>query len=504
MSVDVALDLLGGLVLEDGRRWGEAASPEQREDARAVLDPDSPPHSFLTRGRGGSKTTDLAAVTVAWLLAMAEPGARAYGAAADRGQAALLVDAIRGYVARTEGLAGAVRVDAWKASVPSGATFEALAADGPGAYGLRPSLLVTDELAQWGDTPGPRQLWEALVSSMPKVPGAKLAVLTTAGSPSHWSYKVLEGARASPAWRVSEWAGPVPWVSETALAEQRRLLTPSQYARLHLNIWTEAEDSLATRDDVLACATLDGPQHYDSAHRYVLAVDLGVRRDRSVLVVAHGEPAAVRWEGAQRVDDGLRVVVDRKLMWRPGRLRAVDLGEVEQAIVQAWESYGRPPLRLDPWQAIAMAQRLRGRGVEVEEFTFSSASVGRLGATLYGIIRDRRLAIDRSDEELIDELASVRLRETGPGTFRLDHSASGHDDQAVTVALAAERILREPVYDGAQIGRYLNLGATRGRVDRQEMRAHHDLMKKFADRGDRTAIEALHARPRPRRRTGAR
>ncbi|MGA7419283.1 MAG: hypothetical protein WBW80_14910 [Acidimicrobiales bacterium] len=38
-----ALDVLGALLLEDGREWGEAATPEQRTDAEAILDQSSPP-----------------------------------------------------------------------------------------------------------------------------------------------------------------------------------------------------------------------------------------------------------------------------------------------------------------------------------------------------------------------------------------------------------------------------------------------------------------------------
>ena len=38
-----SLDLMAGLVLEDGRRWGEAAERFQWEDAQAVLDADAEP-----------------------------------------------------------------------------------------------------------------------------------------------------------------------------------------------------------------------------------------------------------------------------------------------------------------------------------------------------------------------------------------------------------------------------------------------------------------------------
>lgn len=87
--------------------------------------------AFYTRPRGGSKTAYLAAVVTAWLLWLAAPGVRGYGAAADRDQARLLLDSIAGYVARTPGMQGALLIDTFRVRNPkTGATFEALAADG--------------------------------------------------------------------------------------------------------------------------------------------------------------------------------------------------------------------------------------------------------------------------------------------------------------------------------------------------------------------------------------
>ncbi len=491
-----ALDLLAGLQMEDGRRWGQMATPEQLADAKAVLDPAGPAMFFYTRPRGGAKTDDLAAVVVVWLAILAAPGARAYGAAADRDQAALLIDSIRGFANRTPGLAGALQIDAWRVSNrTTGATFEALAADGPGAFGLRPALLVVDEVAQWPDTPGPKLLWEALVSSMAKVPGSKLVVLTSAGSPSHWSYRVLQHARTSEQWRTSEWPGPVPWVDPVALEEQRGLLTESQFNRLHMNLWTEPEDALATHADVMACAILDGPQPFGSDKTpYCIAVDLGVKRDRSVLVVAHSEAADTHWNGSRRIDGGTRVVIDRKLLWKPTKLRPVRLEDVEEAILQTWESYGRPAVVVDPWQAIGLAQRLRDRGVRVEEFAFSASSVGRLAGVLYGLIRDHRLAIDSHDTELVNELSSVRLRESSPGSYRMDHGPSGHDDQAVAVALAAQHLLATP-RSVVRVGHYTLARYTSGRVHWADEDDDPDerLWRKCARAGSPIAISTLDA-----------
>jgi phage terminase large subunit-like protein len=180
----LALDLLAALVGEDGRRWGDAAVPEQWEDARAVLDPSGQPYHFMTRARGFAKTSDLAGIGVAAMLAQLPAASRLYGLAADRDQGRLLVDSIAGYAARTPELGSALIVDAYKVTAANGSVLEVLPADAPGAYGLRPAFAIVDELSQWSSTAGPRRLWEAVSSAMAKVPGSRLVVLTSAGDPS--------------------------------------------------------------------------------------------------------------------------------------------------------------------------------------------------------------------------------------------------------------------------------------------------------------------------------
>jgi hypothetical protein len=135
--VSQALDVLGGLVLENDSRWGEAAQSWQWSDARAVLEPgpDDPRSHFLTRPRGASKTTDLAGVATAALLTQLAPAARAYAVASDADQARLLVDAMTGFALRTPGIGGALQVDRWRVTATrTGASLEVLPADGPSAW----------------------------------------------------------------------------------------------------------------------------------------------------------------------------------------------------------------------------------------------------------------------------------------------------------------------------------------------------------------------------------
>lgn len=64
---------------------------------------------------------------------------------------------------------------------PNGASFEILAADAPGAWGKRPRRLIVDEYARWPTTEQYQILWTALYSALGKVPGSRLAILTSAG-----------------------------------------------------------------------------------------------------------------------------------------------------------------------------------------------------------------------------------------------------------------------------------------------------------------------------------
>jgi hypothetical protein len=436
--VSDALDLLHALVLEDGRRWGEAAVPEQVADAEAILDPESPtPFHYLTRSRGYSKTCDLGGVAIAAMLAQLPPVSRSYAVAADADQGRLLLDAVRGFATRTEELRGALDVQAARVvATRTGSTLEAVPADAASAWGLRPHLVVVDELSGWPSTSGPRRLWEAVTSAVAKVPGSRLAVITTAGDPAHWSRRVLDHALGDPLWRVHEVAGPAPWLDPERVEEQRRRLPEAIYRRLFLNEWVAADDRLAAPDDLRACVTLTGPLPPEPGRTYAVGLDVGLKRDRTVATVVHGE----RIVGAEGDTVGVRVVLDRIHTWQGSRLRPVRLAEVEEWLAQAARDYNRATIRFDPYQAAGTVQRLRDRGVRCEEFTFSPSSVARLAVTLLTLIRDRALALP-DDEELLDELATVRIRETSPGVLRMDHDSDRHDDRAVALALAASYVV---------------------------------------------------------------
>ena len=385
---DQALDLLYALQLEEGR-WGDLAADFQLADATAIFDADGPRWHYLTRPRGGSKTTDTAGIALTWLAVDAPPGARAYVVAVDQDQAALLVDAASALVSRTPALRSVVTVQSLKLVARSGASVEVLSADGGSAFGLLPHLLVLDEFSQWPSTRNARRLWTALLSSAHKVKGSRLIILTSAGEPGHPSFKVLEEARKSGRWRVSETPGPLPWVDRAELEAQRPLLRDSEFARLHLNQWTQSEDRLVSVEDLEAAAVLDGPQEPRPGVMYLITLDAGIVNDATVAVVAHAEPVSGE-RAAPR-----RVVVDRLARWRGSRRKPVDLSEVERWIEAASREYNNAHVHADPFQTVSLLQRLRSRGILASEFVFSAQCVGRVANALHLALRNRLIWIPK-------------------------------------------------------------------------------------------------------------
>ncbi|MGI9084761.1 MAG: hypothetical protein ACR2FE_05650 [Aeromicrobium sp.] len=192
----------------------------------------------------------------------------------------------------------------------------------------------------------------------------------------------------------------------------------------------------AVSEDLAACVVLDGPLDPDSRHRYVIGLDLGLKDDRTVLTVCHAERDAAAPLALPRI------VLDRLHVLSGTQTNPVKLADVEAIAYEAATAY-RAPIRLDPWQAIGLAQQLRDRGVTVQEWNFSDVSVGRLAMILHLLLREHRLALP-DDPDLLDELAAVRLREKRPGVYRLDHDAGQHDDRAVALGLAALALTEKP------------------------------------------------------------
>ena len=445
MSDPTGVDMMFALVLEDGKRWGDIAADFQVEDAEAIFAKHGPRLHFLTRGRGGSKTTDVAGIALSWLAMEAPPRARGYIVAATADQAAEVIDAAASLIWRTPELEGVIVAEAERLVGPEEAWVRVLSSSDAGAWGKRDThFFICDEFAQWPETRGAKRVYEAVRSSIQKTPGCRLIILTSAGEPSHWSYDMLQRAQRDPeGWRVHEVPGPVPWQDPKEIKRLERELSPSSFSRLVLNRWTQSEDRLVSIDDLEAATVLSGQLPPQPDRSYVIGLDLGLKIDPTVLAVCHGEPV--------NAEDGsliaMRVVLDKMVVWQGSAKRPVDTTEVERAVLHESRVYNGAHVVADPWNTAEMGDRLRIKGVMFTQYKFSTESVARLAFVLHNQFRNRLIHLP-DDPDLCEELANVELKGTNiPGHWRMDHKAGQHDDRAVALALATEAIVARPEWN---------------------------------------------------------
>ena len=505
-TTDDALARLGSLVLDTGDRWGDIATEWQIEDARAILsrDPAAPRKHFQTRPRGGSKTTDQAGIGITMLIEQAPPGSRCYVVAADKDQARLLLDAAEGMIARTPGLTRILKVEALKiTNISTGATLEVLAADGASTWGLRPYFTIVDEIANHPETRNARRVWEGLISAHPKVPDGRLVAMTSAGEPSHWAHRVREQALKLPGWRVSEIPGPVPWLNEADLAELRdELVTPSAYDRLVLNIWTDAEDRLTTREAVLECVGHEGRIAPEPGTGYFIGVDLGISNDATVIVVAHPELVEIR--RPEHIDDAAlagstaveKLVVDHFVKMQGTRLRPVKIPDVEETVRLLAGAYGRRNTRIvaDTYQALGMVQRLVDSGFKAIDVPFTAELHNRIATTLYRLLENR--ALDLPDDPYpIEELSTVRLLRSPLG-LKIDHDSGKHNDFSMALGLAAIEAL--DVQKGRKIKAHSVVRMRSGRTGTSQEQELNAQLRRLAEKGDPVAKDLLRRNGRAR------
>ena len=149
-------------------------------------------------------------------------------------------------------------------------------------------------------------------------------------------------------------------------------------------------------------------------------------------------------------------MVDLARTWRGTRNAPVSIEAVEQEIVALSQRFAIERVRLDQWQAAYLKERLQRRRLRVDLVTIEPTKLDRLTTQLKGLFAKREILIPARLHDLIEQLESVEVIETGARNRRRDRlrfdsgsgqGAGAHDDLVVALALAAEGLDRS-------LGRY--------------------------------------------------
>lgn len=378
---------------------------------------------WLERPRGHSKTQDLA-VMLAWLLIAAKRSISAVAAAADRDQAALLRDAIRRLTLTNSWLAGLLDVQAYRVvNEHNGSVLEVLSADVASSFGINPNAIVVDEVVHH---PG-RGLWDSLLSSAAKRSNCLLLIASNCGWTNNWTYALHQQVEQDSRWYVSSLPGPcASWIGPEQLAEQERLLPPSAYRRLWLNVWVAESGDAISADDIAAAVTLPGPEETaDGVSWYLAAVDRSLRRDNTAVVVVGVHPGG----------NQIRAVWVRS--WKPSGVDPeADEREVERTIVEANGRFQPITVKFDPFAMDTIAYRCRRQRVPMSPCPFAGNNLDSMARAMMTAFKDRLVQVYNSPE-LLHDLGVLSITENRSGFgLRLTASRdeSGHGDSAMALA----------------------------------------------------------------------
>lgn len=380
--------------------------------------------AYLERPRGHSKTTDIA-IMACWALFASRRQIRGVVAAGDQEQAGFVRDAAQKLIKDNLWLGQILHSYQYRITNRyTGSVLQILASDAATNYGETPDFLVCDELTHW-EKP---DMWDAMFSSVAKRPLCMLLIISNAGigEGSSWQWNIREMARMDESWYFSRIDGPTAsWMSEDQLAEQRRMLPPSSYKRLYLNLWVPGSGDALDPADIQAAITLPGPARYrDYESLHIAGLDLGVNNDHTGFVTVAIRPGSGR----------IRLVECRS--WKPQEFDGkVPLDAVKEAVKASAEKYGTAITYYDPHECELMAQQLRNEGVIMEEMPFIGKQLTGMASALLQVFTSRRIDLYR-DEDLIRDLQRISIVEK-PYGYKLEavRDENGHADRATALAI---------------------------------------------------------------------
>lgn len=426
---------------------GLALEPYERKIERAVSGPQRETVVLIPRGNG--KTSLLAAISLHHLVSV--PGAAVYAAAASREQARILYEAAAGYARVLEhpNLVDRHLELRWCEDPRKAREFtrhmRVLAAEARLLHGLKPSLVVIDEMHAHPDD----EVYIALRTAMLKIPGSKLIVISSAGQGADSPLGRLR-ARAlaqpvvtrkgaftdalGPGLRLLEWSldedadvtdpdvvklcNPASWITPEALEETRLAVPELSYRRFHCGQWTERAGHWLPAGAWQACT---GAPVFTPGEDVWVGVDVGGDRSASAVCWINEEHqvGVAIYHGDQGVLDCAERIRELAVEYR-----------VREVVY-------------DPWRAGQMAVELEQQRINVSPFAQTDANMLPASDRLYRAIVERRLVLP-DDAEMRLHAANTIAKHSRRG-WRLDRpNARVPNDSIIALAMALDACEQQP------------------------------------------------------------
>ncbi len=384
------------------------------------------------------KTALAAMITLYVVLCLGGPYAEAYCIANDFEQAQSRVFQAIVRIIKASALKGSARITANKIEFEStGAIITAISSDYASAAGANPTITVFDEL--WGyPSERSQRLWDEMVP----VPTRKVSIrltVTYAGFEGESMlleslYKRgLQGEQIAPDLYRSDsmlmfWTNscPAPWQTEAWREQMRQQLRSNAFLRLIENRWVTSESTFVLMEWWDACVDVDlSPELADPRLQVWVGVDASVKRDSTAIVVCSFD----------QTEKKVRLVWHRT--FQPSPEDPLDFeATIERTLLELRRRFYLKEIRYDPYQLVAVAQRLTGQGLPMLEFPQSVPNLTEASSNLYEIIKGKNL-VAYPDDDLRLSISRCVALETSRGWRIAKEKASHKIDVVVALAQAA-------------------------------------------------------------------
>lgn len=365
--------------------------------------------------RKNAKSTLAAGIGLYLLMADGEKGAEIYSAAADRSQAGIVFDVARRMVEHRRALSS--RCNVFKNSVTyekTGSFYKAISADAHTKHGFNAHGIIFDEL----HTQPNRELYDVLTTSVGSRRQPVTLLLTTAGYDKNsicweiheYARKVKEGIikdesflpvlytvdRKADIFAPETWKAANPGFGSIVKADyieqqvNRIKNEPSfeaTFRRLHLNQWTDAEDTWISDLDWMACNK--GPINKKNRKCYA-GLDLASTRDISAFVLLwideneNIDIEAYMWIPEDTAKARSMSADVNYLEWvRQGYLyttpgNVTDYNQIKNKILELYEKHPFDAFGFDSWNSSQLINDLVLEGIPLKTFDKVSMGMGTI------------------------------------------------------------------------------------------------------------------------------
>ena len=380
----------------------------------------------------------LASIVSAYELFHGDINPEVYSIAGDRDQAGIIFQKTSRAIMRNPDWRHSVNVYKDAIELKNGdGVYRVLSADAPTAHGLNPSCLIADELWNQRD----ENLWTALTFSPVRKQPLYFLISYAGFDKDSLLYKLFEqgvsGLNPKMYFYKSE-ENLASWITPEYLENQKLVLHPAEYQRMHECKWSSKESMFLTEEDIVKCINYSLRPRLigDKNIHYFVSCDLGLVRDRTAVSVMHKD------------EQTGKVILDNLRVWQGTHEDPVLIADIEEFILSCVKNFNVQSVIVDPYQLKGTVQKLKSMGKPIEEFTFSSSNIQKLSSNLYYLFHAGVIEI-YDDKPLIKELLSVNAKQTSYG-WRIDHESGKHDDMVIAVGMAALNAI-EHVYNRPDI-----------------------------------------------------